>query len=462
MPWWCFWGVDTWALPGGALSSARERLTYLYKYSYSTAIQSKVGGANGGGHATAPAAAAPSFQHVVVPKGDEVCSTPIERVWQPLRSPSHGFMLWLARSSSARWTLNNRSRYRSRSDRRASQSSCTGAAAEMEEGTPPSGTPPPIEEYETVDAPAAATEEAGGQDSLPDELWAEVFARLDMRGEGAEDFATRREWVQTWCRSAQVCRKFAGLFAELRPMEQLSHANWPRLSRQLQQQSSSAAGGSAAGAISQMASLSVVDPPAATVDWADLVDVQMRQSARLYAAHVGPAPDVGPALTRLSREHTLGALPDGHSEWVTCTKFFSGALPRTAAAAAAAGREELEAGGSFSSACRRGALGGQTGLVSCSYDGTVRFWDLSRHGTYREPGPDGEPASGGIQCCATFIPEHGLGHATHLFSCLAFDEAAGVIAAGDIHDNTIKRWVLNDTGRAARSLASTRCNPHCN
>eukprot|EP01043_Picozoa_sp_COSAG02_P022386 COSAG02_NODE_1162_length_14168_cov_10.478570_13_plen_475_part_00 len=287
---------------------------------------------------------------------------------------------------------------------------------------------------------------AVGQDTLPDEIWVLVLAQLNAYGSGVHDIATRREWVQTWCRCAQACRMFRNLYDELAPLERFSHSEWPRLSRRLAG-SPDAAAQARGDSVSRMAALTVGD--ASGTDWADVVSVQMRQLGRMENSFGGLNTAVGPGLVRLSRAQPLGAASSGHTEWVTCTKFFPGKLPH----AGSAGADEKWR---FSDSCSRGALGGQTGLVSCSYDGTIRFWDLSRHGSYKffdDDARDTEDGSiGGIRCCAEFKPARPAGAAGpnhHLFSCLAFDEECGVIAAGDIHDNTVKRWVLNDTGTAA-------------
>jgi hypothetical protein len=289
-------------------------------------------------------------------------------------------------------------------------------------------------------------------DALPDEIWALVLARLDDARASPLDVDTRRAWVQAWCRCAQTCRKFRGLFRELSPMEHFSHANWPRLSRRL-----AGSDGEAYDAVAQMEALSMEDASSAgasSVDWVDVVSVQMRQAARLQSGYGGLDTETGPSLVRLSRQQPCGAVPGGHKEWVTCTKFFPGRLPQHPSAGGEGAEGSERAGQTFGSASIRGALGGQTGLVSCSYDGTIRFWDLSQHSSYRETEDAllGRIADGGIRCCHEFQPHREHPGATNLFSCLAFDEDAGVIAAGDIHDNSIKRWVLNDTGAAARNL----------
>ncbi len=296
------------------------------------------------------------------------------------------------------------------------------------------------EEGEAPGVVRGAVGAAAWQDA-PDEIWVLVFAKLNAYGLGVHDIASRREWVRTWCRCAQTCRKFRSIYDELAPLERFSHSEWPRLSRRLAGSRDDAAR-ARGDSISRMAALTVGD--ASGTDWADVVSVQMRQLRRMENRFGGNATG-GPGLVRLSRSQPLGAASSGHTEWVTCTKFFPGNLPYSGSR----GSEEKRR---FSESCSRGALGGQTGLVSCSYDGTVRFWDLSRHGSYNHEARYSEDGSvGGIRCCAEFRPaqqpEAGPNH--NLFSCLAFDEECGVIAVGDIHDNTVKRWVLNETGTAA-------------
>jgi hypothetical protein len=116
-------------------------------------------------------------------------------------------------------------------------------------------------------------------------------------------------------------------------------------------------------------------------------------------------------------------------------------------AAAAARARYVAALGGHGSRCRQGAMGGQTGLVSCSYDGTVRFWDLTQ--------PTGPPPCVGIfQPNGPVVPPppRREGHPPHhLFSCLQFDAELSMLVAGDIHDNSIKRWELG-TGAVLRPL----------
>ena len=298
---------------------------------------------------------------------------------------------------------------------------------------------------EEGEAPGKFCAAVAGHDSLPDEIWAMLLARLDAYGSGVDDVATRREWVQTWCRCAQTCRKFRDFYHELAPLERFSHHEWPRLSRKLASSRDSAAR-ARGDSVSGMAALTVGDTPE-TDYWADVVSVQMRQLVRMESGYGAQGSASAPSLVRLSRHQPRGAPPGGHTQWVTCAKFFSGKLPAAPRSITERVEEEKTR---FSDSCRRGALGGQTGLVSCSYDGTVRFWDLSRHASYEATDSE-QGSAGGIRCCAEFrpAPSAGGGPNHNLFSCLAFNDECGVVAVGDIHDNTVKRWVLNDTGTAA-------------
>ena len=327
------------------------------------------------------------------------------------------------------------------------------------EGGPRAGgraaSPPPVSPPERG-AAASGGDECGSA-ALPEELWSEVFDRVSA--EGAQG---HRSWVQTQCRLRQSCSKFRLEGGHAERARRFCAREWPQLSR----------------------SLAARQLPSAGVDWADVCRTQMQRGRQL-----APGLAEGAALVRLCA-HTPpgpdGAAACGHSEWVTCTKFFSGALPRNEGSSTAA--EERPAR-SFRSSCRRGALGGQTGLVSCSYDGSIRFWDLTRHSEFREGDPEGgggvAHSSGGIECCAVFRPENtpARGHNQFLFSCLSFSEEAGVVVvrptqawlrsgskkrfealgtdkrllgpqAGDIHDNTVKRWRLNDGGDPLPSIIS--------
>ena len=258
--------------------------------------------------------------------------------------------------------------------------------------------PPPVSPPERG---AASGGDECGSAALPEELWSEVFDRVSA--EGAQG---HRSWVQTQCRLRQSCSKFRLEGGHAERARRFCAREWPQLSR----------------------SLAARQLPSAGVDWADVCRTQMQRGRQL-----APGLAEGAALVRLCA-HTPpgpdGAAACGHSEWVTCTKFFSGALPRNEGSSTAA--EERPAR-SFRSSCRRGALGGQTGLVSCSYDGSIRFWDLTRHSEFREGDPEGgggvAHSSGGIECCAVFRPENtpARGHNQFLFSCLSFSEEAGVV-----------------------------------
>ena len=239
------------------------------------------------------------------------------------------------------------------------------------------------------------------------------------------------------CNLASVCRAFNRLVVNQHLMQSYSAHFWPRLTRQI----------------------SLRHGSRARIDWCEIVSTQLRfhtwlsdeGESRWEPAITGsddrPLFGVGgrrsPVLTKVGWHASEADWT--HSEWVTSSRFFPGSLPITqprdsgtfrAAEAPAMERDPAEKPDGFCQSRLRGAFGGQTGLVSCSYDGTVRFWDLTQVG---------QP------CVGVFKAPGQRDIGSHLFSCLQYNQKGNLIVVGDIHDDAIIRWELT-TGKALQPI----------
>ena len=72
----------------------------------------------------------------------------------------------------------------------------------------------------------------------------------------------------------------------------------------------------------------------------------------------------------ISQGRYNGFLKQGHSEWVTCCKFFLVGM-QVFSTCSESQREDNRGG------VRRDGNPSPYSLVTCSYDGKIRFWDLS-------------------------------------------------------------------------------------
>eukprot|EP01050_Picozoa_sp_SAG11_P003771 SAG11_NODE_222_length_12140_cov_26.886554_1_plen_253_part_00 len=216
-------------------------------------------------------------------------------------------------------------------------------------------------------------------DLVPDDVWVQIMTWV-VNDETTWKQRTRR-WQGTALRglwSLAACnRRLYGLVKHTpRIFHSYSHQRWPRLSRDL---------------IADVGASGGRRP----VDWQRVVETYARVEHNVNEGRQAKITE------------------KAHDEWVTCVKFVNtdrhSNLPWT---------------------------GEADGLVSCSYDGTVKFWTLSTDGVKLEHTlqPAMRPGMPG----------------TYLFSCLQFNDE--IIAVGDIEDNTIKIWDLS-TGEAQAALS---------